>query len=209
LAALHGYLETLQMKTEERDKAQQAEYLKIAMRQSHRLKHMVEALFELAQLEARESLPVPEANNLAELASDVVQKFQLRAEGKGVALRMQAPDFTPVVMADIALIERVLDNLLGNALDHTPPEGEVILSLSEMGDYAQVAVEDTGPGIPAADLPQLFQPFYRSADKDRGGQHAGLGLAIAKRIVELHSGHLAVENRPSGGARFCFTLPLG
>jgi signal transduction histidine kinase len=209
LAALHGYLETLQMKKAEQNAEQQAEYLKIAMRQSHRLKHMVEALFELAQLEARESLPVPESINLAELASDVVQKFQLRAEERGVALRMEPPDFAPVVMADAALIERVLDNLLGNALDHTQLQGEVTLSLTEVGDYAQVAVDDTGPGIPAADLPQLFEPFYRATDKNRKGQHAGLGLAIAKRIVELHSGRMAAENRVAGGARFSFTLPLG
>lgn len=208
LAALHGYLETLQMKAGKLDSNKQDEYLAIALRQSGRLKRMVEGLFELAQLEARETRPACEPANIAELVQDVVQKFQLRADQVEVRLEMTPPSTLPVVLADIALSERVLDNLIGNAIDHTPAGGKVVVQLTLADGTALVCVADSGPGIPEKDLPHIFEPFYRSAQSASDSHHAGLGLAIARHMVELQGGWLQAENQTEGGARLCFSLPL-
>ena len=168
----------------------------------------MEGLFELAHLEARETRPVCEPSGIAELLQDIVQKFQLRAREAGVALQMLPPDELPVVLADMALTERVLDNLIGNAIDHTPKGGEIQIELAVTNGMAQISVKDSGPGIAVADQPHIFEPFYRSRGADKAGRHAGLGLAIAKRMVELRGGRLAVESAPQHGACFCFTLPL-
>ncbi len=208
LAVLHGYLETLDMKGDGLAGARQREYLAIALRQSERLTHMVEDLFELAQLEARDTRPACEPMAIAELVQDVAQKFQLRASQAGIRLECEPPVGSPFVMADFALTERILNNLISNAFDHVTAGGRILLSI-ETGQADSVAVEvsDDGFGIPPEDLPHLFEPFYRSRKSGRGSGHAGLGLAIARRMVELQGGGIVAGNRPEGGAWFRFTLP--
>ncbi len=208
LAALHGYLETLGMKLEELSQKDREEYIDIALRHSDRLRQMVEELFELASLEAQDREPVSESTAIAELMHDVVQKIHLRAQQAGIELKIEPPASFPMVMADIAMTERVLDNLISNALDHTPRGGQVVLRLEQGEDNATISVADSGPGIPEQDLPNIFQPFYRGADAARDGSHAGLGLAIANRMVRLQSGQLEVTNGIDGGAVFSFVLPL-
>ena len=208
LAAVHGYLETLRLKGRELDAATRAEYLDIALRQSGNLTRMVESLFELAHLEAKETQPRREPFPAAELLQDVMQKFRPRAVQADVLLEAPPPPALPLVLADVALTERVLDNLIGNAIDHTPAGGRVALNLEVKQGYVVVAVSDTGRGIPPVDLPHIFDPFYRSAGGGKERGHAGLGLAIAKRIVELQGGRLTADNRPEGGALFTFTLTI-
>lgn len=206
LAALQGYLETLQMKAETLQEGERQEYLGIALRQSRRLTRMVEALFELAQLEARETRAELEPVALAELVQDVMQKFILSADEKGIQLSMEPPVGLSLVLADLALSERLLDNLISNAIDHTPQGGTIRIRFQQSADSVAVAIEDSGPGIAAADLPHIFDPFYRSRPATGQTGHAGLGLAIARRIVDLQGGCLTAENRPDGGACFLFTL---
>ncbi|MES9826478.1 MAG: HAMP domain-containing sensor histidine kinase [Candidatus Thiodiazotropha endolucinida] len=208
LAALHGYLETVNMKGEDLNEARRDEYLGIALNQSERLKRMVEELFELAQLEARDTKPVCEPMPLAELVQDVIQKFQLRARQAGVTLAWQIPETSPFVNADFALTERVLDNLIANALDHVEEGGRVTLQITEQDQQAVVSVTDSGSGISEDDLPHIFDPFYKKRRTGKEGGHAGLGLAIAQRMVELQSGHITASNSEGGGACFSFTLPL-
>lgn len=209
LAAVTGYLETLSMKAEAVDPEQRAEYLAIALRQSRRLGSMVEALFELARLEARDLRPELEPVNLAELLHDVVLKFQPRATAVGATLTLQPPPAElPPLPVDIALVERVLDNLLENALEHAPGDGVVEVALTGVDAAVEVTVSDRGPGIPEAQLEAIFEPFQRGAAGERARGHAGLGLSIARRIARLHGGELTVSNRAGGGARFCLRLPL-
>jgi signal transduction histidine kinase len=109
---------------------------------------------------------------------------------------------------DSRLVGRVLNNLINNALRHTPPGGEVEVRLSREGDSARVEVIDTGEGIPADDLPYIFDRFYRSEkSRSRSTGGAGLGLAIARGVVEAHGGIIEVESRRGQGAKFTFTLP--
>lgn len=208
LTSLHGYLESLSIKGETLTPNEREEYLSIALRQSRRLSKLLNELFELANLEARESEPVREPFPAAELIQDVAQKYRLRVEQQRIRLQMPSPGALPFAYADIGLTERVLENLLENAFDHTP-EGGVISVLNEVdGDFITITVQDSGKGIDAQDLPHIFEPFYQAGDGSRSRQHAGLGLAIARRISEMQGGKIFARSTPGEGARISFTLPL-
>ena len=207
LASLRGYLESLKLKEAELSADERADYLAIALRQSERLTRRVAELFELAKLDARETKPNYEPFAPAELVQDVLQKFQLKAQQNRQRLTMEPAVDLPFVWADIALTERVLENLIGNALNHTPATGNVAITVQPQDEMVAITVTDTGPGIPEADLPHIFDAFYRASDQPGDGSHAGLGLAIAKRIVELQQGKISVVSRTAEGSSFSFTLP--
>lgn len=207
LAALRGYLESLKLKEDELSPEERADYLAIALRQSERLSRRIAELFELAKLDAQETKPESEPFALAELAQDVVQKFQLKAQEKRLRLELEPADGLPFVYADIALTERVLENLIGNALRHTPTGGTIKVSLQQQDEMINISVTDSGSGIAEADLPLVFKSFYRAKDQQHGDS-TGLGLAIAKRIVELQGGEIGVVSQLGEGSRFGFTLPV-
>lgn len=206
LAALQGYLETLLLKTEELPVEKRREYLSTAFKQSERLTQLVGELFELSRLDAAETRPQLEPLALGELAHDVAQKVQLEAEAQQLAFHMAIPPDLPLVQADIKMLNRVLENLLANALAHTPEGGEVRLSLRQVAAGVEVAVTNSGPPIAADDLPHVFERFYQAPHR-RSGSGAGLGLAIVKRILELHGAAIEVASDSERGTRFSFTLP--
>jgi two-component system OmpR family sensor kinase len=209
LATLQGYVETLSIKNAILSKEERSQYLEVAMRHCSRLNLLVSDLFELAKLDARETATHAEPFSIAELVQDVAQKFQLEAERKKVTVSTDAGKDLPFVFADIGLIERVLENLLDNALRYTPAGGVVSITLRTAGEDLTVAVGDTGRGIPAPELPYIFKRFYRidESREERVG-HSGLGLAISRRIMELHGSSLNVESIVNSGTTFTFTLPF-
>lgn len=208
LASLQGYLEYLSIKGPELKIAERTEAIDVALRQSQRLSRQVSELFELASLDARETEPEMEPFSLAELVHDVVQKYQLRAEQQAVALKLVSANPMPFVRGDIGFTERVLENLLENAFRHTPGEGQITVKLETLPSVVAVSIIDTGCGIAKTDLPMIFDPFYQSGGKSRSGEHAGLGLAIAKRIMGLQSGDVEVESVLGQGSVFTLTLPM-
>jgi len=208
LATLHGYIETLKLKDSQLAPAERERYLAVALDQSERLRRLVGDLFELAKLDAHEQVPVCEPVSLAELASDIAQKFQLEAQRRGSTIDIEAGAGLPMVDADIALVERVLENLLDNALSHSPDGGAIRIPIARNGDVVRIAVADSGPGIAPEHLPRVFDRFYQAENAHRGNAHAGLGLAIAKRIVELHGARLEVESFLGRGTSFSFRLPV-
>ncbi len=207
LSSLKGYLETLLLKDASLSEAERCRYLETASRHAERLSRLVEELFELAKLDAREIQPHVEPFSLGELIQDVMQKFRLRAREQGIQIEVDMAPDAPFAAADIGMIERVLDNLIENALQHTPAGGTIRLALETRGDHVRVKVADTGRGIPAEDLPHIFERFYRKDPEAGGHGGAGLGLAIAQRIVELHGGRLSVDSAQSRGSVFGFDLP--
>ncbi|HSH43423.1 MAG TPA: HAMP domain-containing sensor histidine kinase, partial [Arenicellales bacterium] len=209
LASLQGYLETVLMKKDELSAAEQREYVEIAARHSRRLGMLVSELFELARLDSTDATPEREPFSLAELVQDVLQKYELRARDAGVRLDVRLDSRVPFVYANIGLIERVLENLLDNALRHTPEGGTVKLALAPGDDTVTVRLSDTGSGIAEQDLPRIFDRFYRSRRPDGGnGDGAGLGLAIARRIIELHGGRIEAASGNGSGTTFTFDLPF-
>ncbi|MCG8456193.1 MAG: sensor histidine kinase, partial [Holophagales bacterium] len=126
----------------------------------------------------------------------------------GIELRARFEADLPPVNADVGLMERALQNLLDNALRHTPSGGTVEVRLEERAGRVEVAVSDTGSGIAPEDLPRIFERFYRSRDKQVSRTGAGFGLAIAARIAELHGGRLDVESALGEGSTFRFDLEI-
>jgi signal transduction histidine kinase len=208
LASIQGYLETVHIKDGALDAEERQRYVKTALQNAQRLNHLVSKLFELSKLESHQVEPSREPFPIAELVQDIVMQYRPQAEAHDIALRASVPDRHVRVRADIGMVERVLSNLIDNAVDYTPDGGEVCVRLTPEEDALRIRVEDTGQGIPADDLPHIFERFYRvekSRDRSKGG--AGLGLAIAHKIVELHGSELLVESTVGEGTVFHFTLP--
>jgi signal transduction histidine kinase len=192
------------------DPATAERYLRTAKRDISALAVLIDDLFELAQLDAGGLKLDRQTNSLSDLISDTIESFSALAREKGVALGGHVqPGVDPVVM-DARQIGRVLTNVVGNALRHTPAGGEVAVEARLTPGEVQVTVRDTGEGIRGEDLPRLFEQFYRGEkSRSRATGGAGLGLAIAKGIVEAHSGRIWAESEPERGAQFVFTLPSG
>ncbi|MDH5354205.1 MAG: HAMP domain-containing histidine kinase [Gammaproteobacteria bacterium] len=209
LAAIHGYIERLKTRFDEMSAEERKEFLDISFRNSARLNHLIEALFELSKLEAREAEPVIESFSISELVQDVIQKFQLEAASRKLSLAYRGEDQLPLVSGDIAMIDRALSNLMDNAISCTDAGGtvEIILQLEE--DSIQVRVRDTGKGIDQEHLATLFQRFYQADSRRRNSsRHAGLGLTITHRILELHGQEIGVTSQVGDGTTFLFRLPL-
>ncbi len=206
LASLQGYLETLDLKAESLTDEEKQNYIHIAWQHSERLRKLISELFELSTLENQGAQLHFEPFSMSELIQDVTQKFQLEAKKKNLKLASYIPDKAALVSADIGLIQRVLENLIENAIKYTPAGGQIGISLIHGGNRVATSITDTGQGIPAADLPHIFERFYR-VDKHRNEDGTGLGLAIAKRIMQLHNSSIDVASQPNAGTTFSFALP--
>jgi two-component system sensor histidine kinase BaeS len=180
-------------------------------RETDRLQRLIRDLQELSRVEGGAVHLDLQSQPVASLLSDAAHRLQRQYDDKGVDLTADVPLESPVVLADADRIGQVLQNLLGNALQHTPSGGKVSVTVRTEGAQAVITVADNGAGIAPADLPRLFERFYR-ADRSRarasGG--SGIGLTIAKHLVEAHGGRIWADSAGAGqGARFGFTLPLG
>ncbi len=182
-----------------------ARYVGEMRRSATQLSDLVDDLFELAQLEAGAIEAETRRARLDDLVASALAAVEPAARAKGLAL---TADLGAAADADCSpRVARVLQNLLVNAVRHTPADGTVRLSAERRGDRLALAVEDTGDGIAPEDLPRIFEPFYRG-DRARSGAGAGLGLTLAKRIVETLGGRIIAESTPTEGARFAVDLPL-
>jgi signal transduction histidine kinase len=190
------------------DAETQQRYLNTARRDIQNLSVLIDDLFEMAQFDAGGLKLDRELSSLADLISDTLESFSELAARQGVRLEGSvAPGMGPVLM-DMQNIGRVLNNLVSNALRYTPAGGTVSITAAPLGGGARVEVADSGEGVPPEILPYIFDRFYRGdQSRNRATGGAGLGLAIAKGIVEAHGGEIGVESTPGQGARFYFTLP--
>ncbi|GAC1322612.1 MAG: hypothetical protein NVSMB22_09560 [Chloroflexota bacterium] len=189
------------------DPAQISRYLGLIQGESQRLAELIDDLFEISRIESGSlalrlaSLPV------TELVTETVDGLQIEAQRKGVQLQATCASNVPPLPLDGPRMQRVLVNLIQNAVRHTPPGGEVSVEVGRENGHVRVAVADTGEGISLDDQRHIFDQFYRgekSRSRESGG--AGLGLAIARAIVEAHHGSIEVESSPGHGARFVVTL---
>ena len=204
LASLRAMVEAL-----EDGLATPDEYLPAVRAQTEILSRLVDDLFELALIDARALTLELREVSLGELVSSCVEALAADARAREVQLatRVEPPDAAVKVAPD--KVQRVLLNLLSNAVRHSRPNGEVAVVVQEDADHVVVAVEDEGEGLAADAQQRMFDRFWRADDsRTRASGGSGLGLAIAQGLVEAHGGRIWAENRADGGARVAFTLPL-
>ena len=208
LASMHGYVETLLLKNDTLSEQERLRYLEITRKHSLRLGRLIGDLFELSKLDSASIQPALESFSLAELLQDVTQEFELEAEKKGIQIDVNAAPEASVVHADIGLMQRVLENLLRNAVRYTPEGGTISISLDKKPGCVAVAVADTGCGIAEHELDRIFDRFFRSEQgQEERSTSAGLGLAIVKRILDLHGSRITVSSTLNKGTRFEFDIP--
>jgi len=206
LSALQGYIETILMKTNTLSNGQMTTYLGLAFKNGEKLRRLVDKLFEFSTLDTGDWPLRSELFSLADLVQDICQKFALRAREADIQFDADIVDGAALVEGDVGLVERLLDNLIDNAIKFTPPGGSVNISLVAAPSRLIIEIRDTGIGVDREHLPYIFDPFYSTAP--RGDEGAGLGLAIASRIAELHRTKIEVESSPGEGTLFRIALAM-
>jgi signal transduction histidine kinase len=182
-------------------------YLRLMTGETERLNMLIDDLFELARLESGALRLDRSPSPVQDLISEALERMSAQAGRKGLQLAGEVVGDPPPVLIDGQQVTRVLLNLVQNAIRHTPTDGSVTLRAELAEDGVLVEVRDTGEGIGADDLPRVFDRFYRGDPARTREAGAGLGLAIARGIVEAHGGRIWVESAPRQGTRFAFTLP--
>lgn len=207
LSSMQGYLDTLLIKQGGISDDERRQCLLITRRHCVRLSRLVSELFELSKLDQHSMTPQFESFSITELLQDVSQEFQLRTRRKGIELRMDLSSANIMVVADIGLIQRVLENLIENAIRHTPQKGVVSIAIQRVDENVRLVISDTGQGIRSAEIPHIFDRYYQSTSStDTRNGSAGLGLAIVKRILDLHQTRIFVCSQLDKGTTFTFYL---
>lgn len=211
LAAVMGFASALLKLQERLSPDQKREYLDIIINQSKRLVRLVEDLLDVAKIEMGKFDIRRAPTKMLPLASKIAKG--LKVQNPQLKFPIEFFDQELELPVDSDKIEQVFINLAGNAVKYSPAEAKVTFRARLDGDHVVFSVEDQGPGIPSEHLGKLFQKFYRIETADpnvprKGPKGTGLGLTIAKRIVEMHGGRIWVESELGHGARFCFTLPF-
>ena len=183
----------------------QAEVLQACRQDCERLDKLMQDLLDLSKIEAGEDKPQLVSLRAGDLIKQAAERLRTQVEAKGLALRVETPVDLPPVLADRTQIERVVSNLVTNAIRHTK-RGEIGISAERRGEQIAVSVSDTGSGVPKEYLTHIFDKFVQVPGATTGG--AGLGLAISRSIVEAHGGQISVQSQVEQGTTFTFTLPV-
>lgn len=209
LATIQGYVETILIKADSLSDDEKNTYMKTILNSTERLKTLVSELFELSKLEARETKPKLEPFSIAEIVQDIQQKNKVIAEKKQIELSVDFPYNLPLVCADIGMMEKVIQNLLDNAMKFTSENGKVLIRLQPQSDMILLEIQDSGHGISNEALPHIFDRYQRN---ERSGhlenKGLGLGLAIVKRILEVHNLDIKVKSTEGKGTIFSFKIPV-
>ncbi|WP_146165966.1 HAMP domain-containing sensor histidine kinase [Stenotrophobium rhamnosiphilum] len=181
-------------------------YFERASREIVRLDELIAEMLALSRAEEGAAGMAPEAVDLAEMARDRLAEAQIELDNRGLKASLDAPE-TAVLEGHSVLLGRALDNLISNAIKFSPAGSEIQLRVAALAQSIEISVEDRGPGVPEAELPQLFSPFYRGSNGLRANGQ-GLGLAIVERIVQVHGGRCLAANREGGGLSMTLILPV-
>jgi signal transduction histidine kinase len=204
---MQGYVETLMMKKDQLSATDIEKYLMIVYDSNRKLSVLVEQLFQYARLEANLVTPQKESFLIDELASDILAAYQLKAKTRNIDLQLETSGNLPPVFADLALTERVFQNLLDNAFKFTNDGGSVTVQLTQTRAGVRVNIVDTGIGIAAEDQSFIFERYKQLTKEHTPQKGMGIGLAIVKKILELHQASIDVFSEPGKGTTFQFELP--
>lgn len=206
LTTMRGYIETLALLNGDAAAAENRRHIDTVHRHLRRMEHLVDDLFELARLDAGLVKPNLDVACVAELTADVCQAFRDAAARKAIDLQVHRAGNDTRALIDMRLLERVITNLLENALRHTPTGGRITVTVAGGDDSVAVSVADTGSGITSDHLTQLFERGFSREPAAQGDRSSGLGLAIVRHILELHDAPIDVVSTPGRGSRFEFRL---
>ncbi len=207
LAIINGYIETLQIKGDKISKEEQEKYLRIISGSTDRLTKLVADLFDLSKLESGQMHVKLERLKVQELLFDSVLKYELLAQTKGIQITSQICQNLPIVQADLSLIDRVIQNLLDNAVKYTPNEGQILIDACEVSHGGVcIKIRNSGKGIPQEELKSLFDRYYMIDKDQQGVQGSGLGLAIVKHILDIHGSEIKIHSDSKSFTEFEFEL---
>jgi signal transduction histidine kinase len=210
LASLQGYIETISLNSESLTREQQQKYIDVSLKNARQLKQLIDQIFELAHLEGGQVSLNLESFNLAELLYDVMAKFALKAQTKNITMSITPQRSALLVHSDIAKLERVVSNLIENAIRHTSFGGQITMSIEKQShNICQVKVIDNGTGIKTEELAYIFDTRYRASNAIQTDEkHTGLGLAITKKLLELLKSEIRVTSELGKGTEFSFEVNI-
>lgn len=206
LASFKGYVETLAIKGEELSSETRQQYVNTALKGASQLNSLIDQIFELAHLESGQTSISNECFNLTELMYDVIDKYRIKAANAEVKLLLSISENHISINSDIGKLERILSNLLDNAIRHTPSGGSISLVIND-NDTDEIAIQviDNGTGIKEEEIAYIFEPRYRASNATKG-KHSGLGLAISKKLSELLTCELKVKSEFGEGTIFTLSM---
>ncbi|MGH7335080.1 MAG: ATP-binding response regulator [Candidatus Rokuibacteriota bacterium] len=206
LTVIQGYLDLLET-TPSTHPESPSRYLRNMLACCAQMTGLVDEILDLYKQDAGKFMGEARPVDLAALVANVAGRFARAAVRRGIALEISGAERPLQVLGDAGRLDQVLMNLLGNALKFTPDGGTVTAAIRPLNGEIEVSVADSGPGIPAAEIPFLFERFGQAEEGRRSGAAGtGLGLLICRRVLEAHGGHIWVESEPGSGARFVFRL---
>jgi signal transduction histidine kinase len=206
VASIQGYAETLLIKKDVISDEEQEKYLNIIVKGCERLKNQVSDLFELSKLQTNQVNLQPEPFSIAELVQDVVNKYRILSQKKGISINTLLSRDVPLVKADLSLIDRALQNLLDNAIKFCRDGDTINIEINtKMPGEVELRISDSGEGINQEDLPHIFDRYYKNLEHE---ESTGLGLAIVKKIIDLHDSNIEVTSQQGKGTTFAFSLPM-
>jgi signal transduction histidine kinase len=205
VALIKGYVSTLRREDASWDREVVKDSLEVIEEEADRLTELIENLLDASRLQAG-ALSI----NLTDLALDalvgrVADRFKTQTHTHTIVVDFPAQ--FPLILGDEDRLEQVLSNLISNAIKYSPEGGEIRITGQILPEQVVICVSDQGPGIAAGDIPYVFDRFYRASDASRTTKGAGLGLYLARAVVEAHGGRIWVDPKPGAGARICFSLP--
>lgn len=209
LATMQGYIETLAIKGNELSRSEQQEYLATVQRNVSQLKRLIDQIFELAHLENGQVTVNLETFVIGELLHDITAKFSLKAAKKRITLSLEPQACQLMVFSDIAKLERIITNLLENAIRHTDIDGEITLTIQSLSSQVKISITDNGSGISKEDIAYIFDARYRASNAiEDNTQHSGLGLAISQKLSQVLDAELMVKSELGTGTSFSLSVPL-
>lgn len=207
LTSIRGFLEAIADGVPQ-TREEQDEYVRIAAEETRRLQRLSDTLLHVSRIDAGGEPFTPAKVSVVPVIAGAIEKVTPQAVARSVRVVLDADESLPPVNADEDKVDRILLNLLDNALHYTPPGGRVVVKAVPLGNEIQIAVQDTGPGIPPAEQPFVWERFYKVDKARHGTAGSGLGLVIVRQLVEMHGGTVSLGGGQGEGADFRFTLPV-